>query len=212
MQLPRALALALAAAVVVPTVAIASDTATTTEPRKEGRRFAEGGGFGARGQGERGERGERAAKRSPEERAQLRTRVQGKLQEYVATELAQRAGLDDKKKGQLADVIKARGERRKAAHESRKSAHDKLRQLVEQKAGDGQLKAQMKAVIDAGDDNERGALLEETARFLTPLEQAKVMLALPDVMKEAQHLMKEARGKRGRRGFGREGREGGLAD
>jgi hypothetical protein len=42
-------------------------------------------------------------------------------------------------------------------------------------------------------------MLDETARFLTPTEQARMLVALPDVMKDAMNLMREARGTRGER-------------
>lgn len=154
---------------------------------------------GERGEG-RGAGGDRAGRR-----AEIRERVQGKIQSYLTVELASRAGLDQSKSVQLGTAIKAQMERKQKAHQARKAQVQKLRDLLDSKSPDAAVKAQLKLVMDAGPQGDRQALLDDTARFLTATEQAKVMLALPEVMKDARRLVREARGER-RRGGGGGGR------
>ncbi len=180
--LPRLFAVALAAAVIVPTVAIAGDTAADVG-------------------GKRGKRGKGMGKMDPAEREALRERVQSKIQSYLTVELSSRAGLDDKKSLQLGNVIKAHLEKREAARDSRHDAMKKLRELVDSKASDAALKAQMSAVANAAKaEDPLDDLMGELSKFLTTQEQAKVMVAFPEVMKDAMHLIRDAR--RGGRGGG----------
>ena len=196
LPLPRIAALILAAAVVVPAVAIATDA----PPAQNAGAMAPGGG---RQHGQKGEQRARFSKLPPEQRAELRERVKGKIQTYLTVELSSRAGLDEKKSLQLGSAIKAHLERKEAARTSRRDAFAKLRELVDSKAADAALKAQMKTVVDTHSKGEAmDSLLDETAKFLTPTEQAKVMVAFPDVMKDAMKLVREARGKRGGGGGG----------
>ena len=178
--LPRLFAVALAAAVIVPTVAIAGDTAADV-----------GGKRGKRGKG----------KMNPAEREALRERVQSKIQSYLTVELSSRAGLDDKKSLQLGNTIKAHLERRESARGTRHEAMKKLRELVDSKASDAALKTQMAAVASAAKaEDPLDDLMAELGKFLTTQEQAKVMVAFPEVMKDAMHLIRDAR--RGGRGGG----------
>lgn len=197
LPLPRIAALILAAAVVVPAVAVATDAA----PAPSAGAVTPGGG---RQHGQKGDhKGERFSKLPPEQRAELRERVKGKIQTYLTVELSSRAGLDEKKTLQLGSAIKAHLERKEATRTTRREAFAKLRELVDGKAADAALKAQMKTVVDTHSKGEAmDSLLDETAKFLTPTEQAKVMVAFPDVMKDAMKLVREARGKRGDRDGG----------
>jgi Spy/CpxP family protein refolding chaperone len=191
LSLPRIAALILAAAVVVPAVAIATDAPPAPT--------AGAVGPGGRHQGQQGgHKGQRFSKLPPEQRAELRERVKGKIQTYLTVELSSRAGLDEKKTLQLGSAIKGHLERKEATRTTRREAFAKLRELVDGKAADAALKAQMKTVVDTHSKGEAmDSLLDETAKFLTPTEQAKVMVAFPDVMKDAMKLVREARGKRG---------------
>jgi hypothetical protein len=189
MQTIRSLALLLAAALVIPTLAMATEAppAPATGPVQDRRHGQHG-------------RGERLSKLPPEQRSALRERVKGKIQTYLTVELSSRAGLDEKKSLQLGSAIKAHLERKEAARGGRREAVAKLRELVDGKAADAALKSQMKAVIDMHNKQEAlDTMLDETARFLTPTEQARMLVALPDVMKDAMNLMREARGTRGER-------------
>ena len=197
MQTIRSLALLLAAALVIPTLAMATEAppAPATGPVQDRRHGQHGRGDGGRG--------ERLSKLPPEQRSALRERVKGKIQTYLTVELSSRAGLDEKKSLQLGSAIKAHLERKEAARGGRREAVAKLRELVDGKAADAALKSQMKAVIDMHNKQEAlDTLLDETARFLTPTEQARILVALPDVMKDAMNLMREARGTRGERSGG----------
>ncbi len=147
----------------------------------------------------RGERGER--------RGELRARVQQKIQTFLTVELSSRAGLDEKKSLQLSTALKAHMERKQQARQGKKAELDKLRDLVESKGSDAALKAQIKVVADQSQQEEQvQQLLDDTAKFLTPTEQAKVMLALPEVMKDTMRMIREARGGHG--GGGRGGDDG----
>jgi hypothetical protein len=192
MQTIRSLALLLAAALVIPTLAMATEAppAPAAGPVQDRRHGQHG-------------RGERLSKLPPEQRSALRERVKGKIQTYLTVELSSRAGLDEKKSLQLGSAIKAHLERKEAARGGRREAVATLRELVDGKAADAALKSQMKVVVDMNHKQEAlDTLLDETARFLTPTEQARMLVALPDVMKDAMNLMREARGTRGERSGG----------
>lgn len=192
MKTPRTLALALAAALAIPAAAVANDVVTAQN--------AAGPGQGP--QAKMGRQG-RFAQMNPEERAALRDRVKQKIQTYLTVELSSRAGLDDKKALQLGSAIKSHLEKREAARKTRHEAFVKLRELVDQKANDAALKAQMKTVLDShGREQGMDDLAAELGKFLTPTEQAKVMVAFPEVMKDAMRLIREARGRWGGRGHG----------
>lgn len=192
MKTPRTLALALAAALAIPAAAVANDVVTAQN--------AAGPGQGP--QGKMGRQGKgRFAQMNPEERAALRDRVKQKIQTYLTVELSSRAGLDDKKALQLGSAIKGHLEKREVARKTRHEAFVKLKELVDQKANDAALKAQMKTVLDShGREQGMDDLAVELGKFLTPTEQAKVMVAFPEVMKDAMRLIREARGGRGGRG------------
>jgi len=144
-------------------------------------------------------------------REELRARVQQKIQTYLTVELSSRAGLDEKKSLQLGAAIKSHLERRTQTRKKKHEEMQKLRALVDGKGADAALKAQIKAVVDEGDRAEQlQALLDETARFLTPTEQAKIVLAFPEVMKDTHRLIRDAR--RGRGGPGGRGGPDGPDD
>jgi hypothetical protein len=146
----------------------------------------------------------RGEKLSEDERGALRERVQQKVQTWLTVELSQRAGLDEKKSLQLGAAIKSHLERRQQARQKKHDEMQKLRALIDGKGADAALKAQMKAVVDQHDREEQlTALLDDTARFLTPTEQAKVVIAFPEVMKDTRRMIRDAR--RGGRGGGAPG-------
>jgi len=187
------LALALAAVLAIPAVAVANDVVTTQNRPGQGPQ----GQMGRQGKG-------RLAQMNPEERAALRERVKQKIQTYLTVELSSSAGLDEKKSLQLGAAIKGHLEKREAARKTRHDAFVKLKELVDQKANDAALKAQMKTVLDShGREQAMDDIAVELGKFLTPTEQAKVMVAFPEVMKDAMRLIREARGGRGGRGGGK---------
>ena len=152
-------------------------------------------------------KGERRGERGGD-RGELRARVQQKVQTYLTVELSSRAGLDEKKSLQLSSAIKAHMERKQQAREGKKTEFQKLRALVDNKGADAALKAQIRVVADQSQQEEQlQQLLDDTAKFLTPTEQAKVMLALPEVMKDTMRMIREARG--GKRGGGGRGGDDG---
>jgi Spy/CpxP family protein refolding chaperone len=195
----RLLLVAVVGATALPVVAGDGAAPSADDGSGRGRGDGRGRGGGGRRHGEAdGEKKGRGGKMSDDERAALRERVQQKIQTYLTVELSSRAGLDDKKALQLGAAIKTQLQQRQAAREKKRAEMKKLRELVESKAADAALKAQVKAVVDQGDREEQlQSLLDETSKFLTPTEQAKVVVAWPEVMKETRRLIAKARRDRG---------------
>ena len=177
--------------------AIAGDDAAATADDGTGRGKGDGHGRGRGGRRQGGE-GRKGGVMSEEQRGALRERVQQKIQTYLTVELSSRAGLDDKKSLQLGAAIKAQMERRQATREKKRAELKKLRELVDGKAADAALKAQVRTVVEQADREEQlQALLDDTSKFLTPAEQARVVLAWPEVMRETRRLIAAARRDRG---------------
>lgn len=153
---------------------------------------------------------ERRARRlrglSPEERKALKGEVRQKMQTHLAEELSRRLGLDAQKSAALADAIKRQGEAREARGKALRQEMQALQRLVEGPASERELVAQMDRVKQARAAKEgMDGLLEQASRFLSTAEQARLMLALPAVMRDARRMMKEARRKHRRamrRGMG----------
>ncbi len=207
---PRSLLCALAVAVGSPSIAVA------TEPPQAGSLSSpSSSSSSSRAATEVGGR-RRLAELNPEQRSMLRDRIKQKIQTYLTVELSSRAGLDDKKSLQLGALVKTHLEKRADARKSRHEAFLALRTLVDQKAGDAALKAQMKAALATHDKEQAmDELINELGTFLTPTEQAKVLLAFPEVMKDAKRLIRQARGgddgdDGGPRRRGGRGKRGGL--
>lgn len=140
-------------------------------------------------------------------RAEMRERVKAKIQTYVTVELSTRAGLDEKKSMQLGNAIKVHLERKHKAREAKKAEMQKLKALLESKGNDAAVKSQLNALLSKdGRDEQTQAFVDDTSKFLTPTEQAKIVIALPEVMKDTRKMIREARqerrGGRGRRGGG----------
>lgn len=135
-----------------------------------------------------------------EMRERARERVGAKMATYLAQELATRAGLDANKREQLGKVVQTQIERRQAQRQELKQETRKLKQLLEDKASDAVVKAQLDKVMALTDRDERmRGFVDDTAAFLTPREQAQVAVAFPRVMREARRMMHEARGGKGHR-------------
>lgn len=144
------------------------------------------------------------------ERGALREKIQQKVQTWLTVELSSRVGLDEKKSLRLSEAIKTHMAQRRTQREKLKAEADKLRTLVDSKAPDAQVRAQLDAVLGlAGRDEEVERFVKETGAFLSATEQAKLALAMPEVMRELKKMVREARGERrgGHRG-GREDRDG----
>lgn len=168
-----------------------------------------------RGEGKRGKRGPRGdrgrrGKLSPEERKQLQEEVGRRMDTFVTVELASRLDLTQDKALKLSAVVKAHREKTQAQRETVRAEHKKLKELIESGAKDPALKAQTQKVLAASKAvPDREALLDDTAKFLTVSEQAKLVLAFPKIQRQMKRMVKRARGEmRGERG-GR-GRDRGL--
>lgn len=132
---------------------------------------------------------------------------QQQMEKGVRERLAPELGLDQAQTDRLVETFREAGQARRAAHEALRKEHQALQALVERGASDQELQAQLDRVEAAQKKlPERGSLLDETRRFLTTQQQAKLAVLLPRVMKEGKH---HRRGKRERRG-GRGGPAGGF--
>lgn len=146
--------------------------------------------------------------RGPQRREEIRQRVQQKVRTFLAVELSSKLSLDDAKSMKLADAIEAHMTRRRAGRDEVKLEAQKLRELLDKKAPDAQVKAQLDVVVKKhtrGEDVE--GLLADTAKFLSVTEQARLALALPEVMRDVREMMRDAR-RSAREGMGRRGGRG----
>lgn len=141
----------------------------------------------------------------PPERGAMRARVQEKIGAWLTTEIATRVQLDAAKSAKLSEAIKAHLQRKQERGKVLRTEMQKLRGLVDGKASDAQVKAQLDVVLGAASrDDDLHELVRDTSRFMSVQEQARFALAMPEIMKEMRGMMRDARremrGKRG--GFG----------
>lgn len=131
---------------------------------------------------------------SPEERRRLEDEVQRKMHTYVTVELSSRLGLDDKTALQLADIIRAHREQQHAAHEKVRAESDALEKLLKEGANEAALKKQTAVVLAAAAARPHlEDLVRASAKILTTEQQAKLVLAFPDVMRDVRRMMRKAR-------------------
>jgi hypothetical protein len=147
-------------------------------------------------------------------RDQLRGRVQEKIGTWLTTEITTRVGLDAAKSAKMATAIKDHMARKHERMSRLRDEMQKLRSMVDAKSSDAQVKTQLDTVIGLSSrDDDMHEMIRETAKFMTVQEQARLALAMPDIMKDMRQMMKEAkremRGKRGGPG-GAGGFGGGL--
>lgn len=141
---------------------------------------------------------------SPKDRERIESEVRRKLQTFVAVELSSRLGLDDATALKLSDAIRAHRDAQQEARRKVREETDKLAALVRDGASDEALRAQTARVLSALEAQPAlDDLARETAKFLTPTQQAKLLLAFPDVMRDVRTMMRDAR--RGRGGPGGRG-------
>jgi len=129
-----------------------------------------------------------------ERREEIRERVEQKIRTYLTVELSGRLALDQKRALQLGDAVQRHMDRMHERREKTRAEADKLRELVEKKAPDAQVKAQLDTVVGlAGKDDDLHAFLADTAKFLNVTEQAKLALSMPEIMRDVHRLVKDAR-------------------
>ncbi len=148
---------------------------------------------------------------SPEERQQLEEAVGRKMDTFITVELSSQLGLSDDKALKLSRLLRERREAKQAARQQARTEYEALQQLLDSGAGDSALKAQTQKVINAAQRAEAPPdLLEATRSFLTPKEQARLVLVLPHVRREMRMMMKQARKelRQRRRGARRGGPDG----
>lgn len=135
-------------------------------------------------------------------RDQLRGRVQEKIGTWLTTEITTRVGLDATKSAKMSAAIKDHMARKQERMKRLREEMQKLRSLVDSKATDAQTKTQLDTVIGLSSrDDDMHEMIRETAKFMTVQEQAKLALAMPEIMKDMRQMMKDAkremRGKHG---------------
>lgn len=136
---------------------------------------------------------------SPAERERLESEVRRKIETFLTVELSSRLGLYDATALKLADAIRTHREQQHQAHVRMREESEKLSALLRDGASDDALRAQTAKVLAAAASRpEPHDLARETAKFLTAQQQAKLVLAFPEVMRDVRKMMREARG--GRRG------------
>lgn len=141
-----------------------------------------------------GEQHKRHGRLSPEQRRRLEDEVQRKVHTYVTVELSSRLGLDDETALQLADIIRAHREQQHEAHKKVRAESETLERLLREGASEAALKKQTAVVLAAAaarphlDD-----LVKASAKLLTTKQQAQLVLAFPDVMRDVRRMMRKAR-------------------
>lgn len=129
-----------------------------------------------------------------ERREEVRQRVEQKIKTYLTVELSSRLALDQKRALQLSDAVQRHMDRMHERREKMRAEADKLRDLVEKKAPDAQVKAQLDTVVGlAGKDDDLHAFLGDAAKFLNVTEQAKLALAMPEIMRDVHRMVKDVR-------------------
>lgn len=124
-------------------------------------------------------------KASPEERAQRFEKKKQRVEEMVRDKLAPKLGTDEATTNRLVGIFQAQMEARKAAHQKMRAERKKLAQLVEEGAGAAALDTQLARMAELREGMpKRGALLDETARILTPQQQAVLVLEGPKRMRK----------------------------
>jgi phage gp16-like protein len=137
------------------------------------------------------------ARKTEEERAAHHAKRQAKMEAVIKERLAPRLELDDDQTERLLETLRQVGDQRRAARQNVHAESKKLKALLDEGANDGQLSEQMARLRAAREAMPpKGALLDDTARFLTVEQQAKLTLMLPKMMKRARH---KPRGERGHR-------------
>lgn len=176
----------------VPSLALADRPAPPGVPAVPGERVTQRGPGGPPGG---------PGKRSPADREARRAELEQKVDTYITVELASQIGLSNDKALKLADALKARRASRKTRREATMAEYQKLKELVDKGAPEKDIKAQTARTVEAGRAmRDEDDVLDDTAKFLTPMEQAKLVLAFPHVRREMKQLMKDGRGRRGERG------------
>lgn len=148
------------------------------------------------GVGEKSGKGHKNHKKlSPEEREKKHAEIQRKVKVYILAELSSRLNLDDRKTNLLSDVIDKQMQERDANHKAMREEMKNLRGLVEKNADDAQLRTSIQKLASLRDNSDHiASFVQDTTSFLTTKEQAQLVVALPEVMRD---LKKMKRGHRG---------------
>jgi hypothetical protein len=127
---------------------------------------------------------------------ELRKRIGQKMQAFISAELSSQAALDPAKTAQLQQTVATFMEQRQQSRANRREQMKQLRQLVQNNgSSDAQLLAQLQLVATSAPPDDLDDLMKATAKYLSPREQAMVVMAIPDVLRDAKQLMRKGRGR-----------------
>lgn len=139
--------------------------------------------------------GDEPGRLSPAQRAQVKAEVQQKVRTYVTVELSSRLGLDDARALKLAAAVDAHMDRKQAARQALRAEHEKLEDLLGKGADDKALAAQIAVVSQRASAMDlHDELLADCRKFLSVKEQAKLVLAVPDVMRDVGKMARGGKG------------------
>lgn len=191
------------AALLVPTAGLAAPPPVPTPPPVPGdvvsppdvpRRIAQPQRRNNKRKGNKRKGKHRRGHMSPEERDQLEEAVGRKMDTFITVEVSSQLGLSDEKALKLSRLLRERRETKRAARKQARQEYKALQELLDSGASDGALKAQTRKVIDAAQAAEAPPdLLAATSGFMSPKEQARLVLVLPHLRREMRHMMRRAR-------------------
>ncbi len=149
---------------------------------------------------DRRERRTRGKKLTREQRAALEAKIERRIDTFVTVELSSELGLDEKEALKLLGAWREHRAAGKTANRAVRDHAKRLGELIDAKAADAQVAAQMKTLEASMDKRvEPNDLLAKTRAFLTVRQQAQLLLAIPQVEHQVRRMMRKARRKaRGR--------------
>ncbi len=131
---------------------------------------------------------------TPQERQKLQEKVRKRVDTFVTVELATELELDQKTALQLLDAWRAHRDAVTADHQAAKKAAEALSDALKSNASDAVVKKRTEALrTQLPTRNEADDLLERARGFLTVRQQAKLLLAYPQIQREVRKMMRRAR-------------------
>lgn len=131
---------------------------------------------------------------SPKERKKLQEKVRKRVDTFVTVELATELDLDQKTALLLLDAWRAHRDAVTSDHQAAKKAAEALSEALQSGASDAVIKKRTEALrAQFPKRNEADDLLERTRGFLSVRQQAKLLLAYPQIQREVRRMMRRAR-------------------
>lgn len=136
----------------------------------------------------------RKERMNPQERAEMKEKLQRKMHTYLTVELSELLSLDEKKAVQLSGALKRNNEAMQKHHQKMRMLSKALEKSLEENASEKKLQVQLKELTTWMAQRPSAArLLEETKSFLTVQEQSRLVLAYPRLIKEMRGMMQKHR-------------------